>query len=433
MIREQQPGLFPEIGAIGIAYQMHGLVMIDRQGKVLRNAVIWCDSRAVETGEKALTGIGPAYCLDHLLNSPGNFTASKLGWVKENEPELYARVHKIMLPGDYIAFRLTGEISTTETGLSEGIFWDFESGCISKPLMEYFGFDPSLLPDVKDVFSVQGLLLPGMAEKLGLKPGTPISYRAGDQPNNAFSLNVLQPGEVAATAGTSAVIYGVTDQKKPDRLFRVNTFLHVNNRRNQNRLGVLLCLNSAGILNSWLKNQLFGGNLSYEEMNSLAYAIPSGSDGLRILPFGNGAERVLQNRNLGVTISGLNLTLHGRGHLIRAAQEGIAFALMYGFEVMMESGMETSLIRACKSNLFLSRIFAQSLADLSGATIQLFNTDGAQGAARGAGIGTGYYQTSAEAFSTLEILESIRPGKNPLLTEAFEDWKKQLSLTINNP
>ena len=432
LIREDNGRLFPGIGAIGISYQMHGLVMVDRQGKVLRNSIIWCDSRAVDTGIKAQKSLGQDYCLGHLLNSPGNFTASKLGWVKENEPELYSQVHKIMLPGDFVAYRLTGEICTTETGLSEGIFWDFESGRISEPLMDYFGFDPALLPEVKDVFSVHGRLLPGMAEKLGLRPGIPISYRAGDQPNNAFSLNVLQPGEVAATAGTSAVIYGVTDQKKPDPLSRVNTFLHVNHNRDENRLGVLLCLNSAGILNSWIKNQLFNGNLSYEEMNLLAGSVNPGSDGLRILPFGNGAERLLQNRNPGVTVSGLNLNLHTRGHLARAAQEGIVFALVYGLEVMRESGLTTRLIRACRANMFLSRLFAQSLADLSGATIQLYNTDGSQGAARGAGIGTGYYPNFAEAFSSLELLNEIQPEHNLPLAEAFEDWKKQLSFMIDN-
>src|SRR5450759_675439 len=321
------------IGAIGISYQMHGLVAVDNNNKVLRPSIIWCDSSAVGYGEKALKSLGQDYCLSHLLNSPGNFTASKLAWVKENEPELFSKIHKVMLPGDYIALKLTGEISTSFTGLSEGIFWDFTRNKVSDKLMNFFGFDSGLLPEAASSFSISGQLLKSVAVDLGLPEGIPVSYRAGDQPNNALSLNVLNQGEVAATAGTSGVIYGVTDKKKYDKLSRVNTFLHVNHTHKDARLGVLLCINGTGILNSWLR-RMSNGNLSYNEMNILAEKVSAGSEGLSVLPFGNGAERMLGNKNTGARIIGLNFNTHTNAHMFRAAQEGIAFSFRYGLDII---------------------------------------------------------------------------------------------------
>ena len=368
------------IGAIGISYQMHGLVVIDSDFKPLRPSIIWCDSRSVDYGDKAMKALGKDYCLSHLLNSPGNFTASKLAWVKENEPELFGRIHKIMLPGDYIAMRLTGEIKTSFTGLSEGIFWDFSDNGVSEELMSYYGFNEDILPEAVSSFSVQGRLYGQVADELGLPWGIPVSYRAGDQPNNALSLNVLSPGEVAATAGTSGVIYGVTDQKKFDSLSRVNTFLHVNHHKNTPRLGVLLCINGTGILNSWIR-RIAGNNLSYNEMNDLAATIQPGSNGLFILPFGNGAERMLHNRDLGARLSGLNFNVHSSAHLFRAAQEGIAFSFRYGLDIMKETGIMPEIIRAGVANLFLSKIFRETLSCITGTVIHLYNTDGSLGAA----------------------------------------------------
>lgn len=417
-----------DIGAIGISYQMHGLVITDKNGRVLRPSIIWCDSRAVSYGEKAFNSLGKDYCLSYLLNSPGNFTASKLAWVKENEPDIFRRIYKIMLPGDYIAMRLTGEISTSFTGLSEGIFWDFSRNGVSDELMQYYGFSKDILPDCFPSFSIRGTLQKKVAAELGLKEGIPVSYRAGDQPNNALSLNVLEPGEVAATAGTSGVIYGVTDQKKYDPLSRVNTFLHVNHASGKNRLGVLLCINGTGILNSWLRRNT-DNMLSYNEMNELAAKVRPGSDGLTILPFGNGAERMLGNKETGAHISGLNFNIHTNGHLFRAAQEGIAFSFRYGLDIMKQTGIDPKIIRAGMANMFLSSIFRETLANITGATIHLYNTDGSAGAARGAGIGCGYYKSEKDAFSGLEAAGTTEPVSDPAVFEAaYSRWKELLSL-----
>ena len=415
-----------QIKAIGISYQMHGLVCVDKDLKVLRNAIIWCDSRAVEIGNLAFTGLGAEKCLSHLLNSPGNFTASKLRWVKENEPLIYSQIDKVMLPGDFIAARLTGDVRTTESGLSEGIMWDFTAGRPAEILLNYYGIDQSLMAATVPTFGFQGEVTPEAAGLTGLQPGTPVCYRAGDQPNNAFSLNVLNPGEIAATAGTSGVVYGVSDQVKYDPQSRVNTFVHVNHSPEAIRNGILLCVNGTGIMNAWMK-QVAGENLKYHEMNEMAACVKPGSEGLLVLPFGNGAERVLGNREPGCSIHNLNFNIHGKAHLFRAAQEGIAFALYYGIRIMQQMGVEVKVIRAGKANMFLSPVFSQTLADISGADIELYNTDGAQGAARGAGVGAGIYSDFKSAFAGLTLLETIRPSTNKqMLCDAYENWVKEL-------
>ncbi len=419
------------IDSIGISYQMHGLVMVDKNHEVIRPSIIWCDSRAAAIGDKAFDEIGGQRCLTNLLNSPGNFTASKLKWVKDNEPELFARVDKIMLPGDWIAMKLTGEIQTTVSGLSEGIMWNFKENKLADMLFENYGFSSEIIPEIVPTFAVQGEVSAKMAAELGLSTKTKISYRAGDQPNNALSLNVLNPGEIATTAGTSGVVYGVSSEIKYDPQSRVNTFAHVNHTTENPRLGVLLCINGTGILNAWLK-RMVGENISYEDMNKLAAEIPIGSAGLNILPFGNGAERVLNNKNIGSILNGINFNIHQKGHLLRAAQEGIVFSFKYGMDIMKGIGINASVIRAGKANMFLSPIFRNTLAGVTGATIELYDTDGSVGAARGAGIGSGYYKTSSEAFSNLKKLEVIEPDNSKVeqYQNAYNGWERELKKAI---
>lgn len=413
-----------DIAAIGISYQMHGLVVVDKNQKALRPSIIWCDSRAVGIGDEAAGVLGSEYCCNNLLNSPGNFTASKLKWVKENEPELYSRIDKFMLPGDYIAMKLSGVVQSTISGLSEGIFYDFEKENLSSPLMEHYGFTSSLLPEIVDTFSEQATVSAEAAQELGLVEGTKITYRAGDQPNNALSLNVLQPGELAATAGTSGVVYGVTDVLKGDPYSRVNTFAHVNHQPTKRRLGVLLCINGTGIMYNWANKNLAVD--TYPEMNELASSISVGSEGLTVLPFGNGAERVLKNQNIGAHIIGLELNIHTKAHVFRAITEGIACSMRYGTDVMSEMGITASVIRAGHANLYLSDLYQQAVANLTGATIQLYNTDGAAGAARGAGIGLGYY-TQADAFSGLTLIKEIPPDRDQeQYEELYSRWKEKL-------
>ena len=429
----QQANVRPEdVKAIGISYQMHGLVVVDKQFNVLRPSIIWCDSRAVPYGQAAFDALGADRCLSHLLNSPGNFTAAKLAWVKANEPNIYAEVDKFMLPGDYLAARMTGEIVTTASGLSEGTFWDFQHNQPADFLLHYFGFDPSLIPTIKPTFGLQGELSTSAATELGLAAGTPVTYRAGDQPNNALSLNVLEPGQIAATAGTSGVVYGVSDQAKYDPQSRVNTFLHVSHTPQAPRYGVLLCVNGTGILNSWLRSKLFQGYISYPQMNDMAAQAPVGADGLICLPFGNGAERMLENKDLGATFCGMQLTRHGLPHMLRAAQEGIVFALYYGMEIMQQVGVGLRTIRAGEANMFLSPIFRDTLANLSGCSIDLCNTDGAQGAARGAGLGVGIYKNAAEAFAGLKVVRTIEPDMRAQegYQEAYRHWLGMLQNTI---
>lgn len=416
-----------DIKAIGISYQMHGLVTIDREGNVLRDSIIWCDSRGVPYGEEAFSAIGADACLGRLLNSPGNFTAAKLQWVKRNEPELFDRIYKVMLPGDYIAYRLTGEICTNPEGLSEYMLWDFKDNVPARFLLDYYGYSPDILPEVKATFGLQGAVTAAVAAELGLAEGTPVTYRAGDQPNNALSLGVLEPGQVASTAGTSGVVYGINGTVDYDPLSRVNNFAHVNHSAGNTRVGVMTCINGTGILNSWIKRNVAPESCSYAGMNDLAAQVPVGSDGVTILPFGNGAERVLQNKEIGCSMHGINFNVHDRRHIIRAAQEGIVFSFMYGMEIMQEIGMKIDCISAGQANMFLSPIFRDTLASVSGATIKLFETDGSVGAARGAGMGAGIYKDAAEAFDSLKLIKEIAPAADctPYL-EAYARWKEVL-------
>ena len=420
-----------EVAAIGISYQMHGLVCVDKDLRVLRPAIIWCDSRAVGYGQRAFETLGESVCLSHLLNSPGNFTASKLAWVKEHEPEVYARIYKIMLPGDYIAMRMTGEVCTTVSGLSEGMFWDFKNNRTADFLMDYYGFSSSLIPTLCPTFAEQGRMTASVAAELGLRAGIPVTYRAGDQPNNALSLNVFNPGEIASTAGTSGVVYGVNGSVNYDPLSRVNTFAHVNYTPGQPRLGVLLCINGTGILNSWIKRTM-GSDLSYAEMNEVASQVPVGSEGLSVIPFGNGAERVLENREPGCSLQGLNFNTHTRAHVMRAAQEGIVFSFKYGMEIMEQMGMRITNIHAGNANMFLSPIFRDTLAGITGATIELYDTDGSVGAAKGAGMGAGIYKDNTEAFATLKKLQVIEPDtcRSGQYQSAYALWKERLNKVI---
>jgi len=435
-LRERAGKEFAAVCAIGISYQMHGLVIIDKDGKVLRPSIIWCDSRAVDIGARAFAGIGEKTCLSRLLNSPGNFTASKLAWVKENEPDVFGRVSRFLLPGEWLAFRMTGQACTTPSGLSEGVLWDFPKGGLADIVLSWYGIPPDLVPEVRPTFSVQGELTADAARALGLPRGIPVSYRAGDQPNNAFSLNVLDPGEAATTAGTSGVVYGVAGKPVSDSLSRVNTFVHASHTAKDERYGVLLCVNGTGILNSWMKRILVGesGAVSYDQMNAVAAQAPIGADGLSILPFGNGAERTLENRTVGSALLGIDFNRHGIPQLLRAAQEGIVFALQYGMKIMRDMGIEARTVRAGNANMFLSPLFREAFATVTGARVELYNTDGAQGAARGAGVGAGVYGAMKDAFVGLTAVMTVEPDarKAPAYEEAYGRWESALERELSS-
>jgi xylulokinase len=436
-----------DIGAIGIAYQMHGLVLVDKAQRVLRDSIIWCDSRAVPYGDRAFEAMGEEKSLAHLLNSPGNFTAAKLAWVKEQEPAIYEKIDKIMLPGDFIALRMTGEATTSIPALSEGIFWDFKEDALSEELFTYFGFDKKVIPAIQPVFSAHGGLKAEVARSLSLRQGIPVTYKAGDQPNNALSLNVLEPGEVAATAGTSGVIYGVSDQLVYDPASRVNSFAHVNYASGKKRIGVLLCINGTGILNRWIRDLVCGGvgggdagtgsvaaggsRWDYAQLNKMAGKLAPGSEGLVVLPFGNGAERILNNRIIGAQLHAIDLNLHGPAHIYRAGQEGIAFAFRYGLDIMRGSGMSPSVIRAGRANMFLSDVFTEAFVNATNVPVELYDCDGSVGAALGAGIGAGVFGSEKEAFANRKPLQYVEPDKAGQYDVLYGRWREVLEKELH--
>lgn len=420
------------IKAIGISYQMHGLVTIDKNGKSIRPSIIWCDSRAIPYGEKAFNELGHEYALKHLLNSPGNFTAAKLAWMKDQEPEKYKSIAHWMLPGDYFAFRFTGEPTTTRTGLSEGIFWDFENQTINSKLLDFYGFDSSQIPEIVPAIGEQGTIRESTAEELGLSDDVKITYRAGDQPNNAFSLNVVNPGEVAATAGTSGVIYAVTDKNIYDQKSRINTFLHVNDTEQEKRNGVLICVNGTGILYSWLKRILNTGSdsITYESLNALVSKAKPGAAGIKFYPFGNGAERILENKMIYAQVHGIDFNLHKAEHLVRAGMEGIVYALMLGFDIMKDNDFKVESIKAGHANLFLSKEFRGMFANITQTPVELYDTDGAAGAARGAALGYDYYSDFKETFESLKKIDHIEPDVERMkqYEELYNEWKQSLPI-----
>jgi xylulokinase len=420
-----------KIQGVGISYQMHGLVIVDAACNPLRNSIIWCDSRAVEIGNKAYAEIGAEKCSEHLLNSPGNFTASKLKWVKENEPEIYSKVYKYMLPGDYIAYKLTGKVTTTKNGLSEGMLWDYKENKVANWLLDYYGIDQSLTPDIVENFTNQGTLNEKASKESGLPVGIPVVYRAGDQPNNALALNVLNPGEVAATGGTSGVFYAVSEMATGNKTNRVNNFVHVNYEVETPRIGKLLNINGAGIQYRWLRNNM--GDETYESMNRKASKIAIGSDGVVVIPFGNGAERMFNNKNIGTHFLNLNLNIHHSAHLFRASLEGIAFSFVYGMECLKDDNAAINVIRAGNDNLFRSEIFSNTVATLIGHEIEIYNTTGAVGAARAVGLKDGDYNKFGSSITRNDHVMTFLPLKNKEPYEkAYQKWKQELELILTN-
>lgn len=420
-----------DILSIGISYQMHGLVLVDKNQEVLRPAIIWSDSRAVPIGEEAFRKIGKEKCLSHLLNSPGNFTASKLKWVMDHEPEVYNKADKFLLPGDYMAMKMTGEVATTIQGLSEGMMWDFKENGIATFLLDYYGIAHDLVPELVPSFGDHGSLTKKAAEQMGLTEGIRVNYRSGDQPNNAMSLNAINPGEIAATGGTSGVVYAIVDKPVYDPESRVNGFAHVNHTIEDPRIGILLCINGAGSQYSWIKNQVAADGTTYEEMEQMISNVPVNSEGLRILPFGNGAERLLNNRELGSHIVNLQFNRHKRAHFYRAALEGIAFSFIYGMEVLKEMNIPTEVIRVGDDNLFQSAVFASTIASLTNCEIEVVHTTGAVGAALGAGYGNGYFTSLKEAMHGNKVIKTFTAqNKNGEYHRAYDTWKTDLKKLI---
>ena len=422
-IKTASPSAFKSLKAIGIAYQMHGLVLVDAQGKPLRPAIIWCDSRAVPYGERAFSDIGAESCLSLFGNSPGNFTAAKLAWVKQNEPEVFRQTAHLMLPGDYIALKLTGRVGTTRSGLSEGVLWDFKSNGVAKAVLDYFGIPHSLVPPFGDNIGMFESVRADIADELGLPRGVPVTYRAGDQPNNALALRVLEPGEIAANAGTSGVVYGVTSELGVDKKSRVNNFLHVNSTTSAPRIGALMCVNGTGSFYRWMRHTL-APTLSYQQLNERAEQSEVGARGVIGIPYGNGAERTLGNVSLGASFEQLDLNRHSIGDIARATQEGIVFALCYGVELMRQMGLTPARVRAGNANMFQSPVFRATFATALGVPLELYTTDDAEGAARGAGIGAGLLSYS-DAFKGLTSELTVDPDRRTLsqTREAYERWK----------
>ena len=314
--------------------------------------------------------------------------------------------------------------------LSEGMLWDYKENKVADWLLDYYGINREMTPTIVENFSRQGILSQKAAQETALPMGIPLVYRAGDQPNNALSLNVLKPGEVAATGGTSGVFYAVTAMSS-GKSTRVNNFIHVNHNEKNPRIGKLLNINGAGVQYRWLLNNI--GGESYERMNNKAAQIAIGSEGLVILPFGNGAERMFNNKNIGTHFLNMNLNIHTSSHLFRAALEGIAFSFVFGMECLKEDDATISVIRAGNDNLFRSEIFSNTVATLIGHEIEIYNTTGAVGAARAVGLIDGDFEKFGNKITQNDYVMTYKPAKeNTPYIAAYQNWKKELQIMLNN-
>lgn len=398
-----------QVEAIGIAYQMHGLVLVDSQFQPVRPSIIWCDGRNIQESQILAESLGLDALENRLLNKPGTLTLAKLAWVAEHEPETLAKAHTFGLPGDFIAYKLTGEWSTTKSGYSEMVGWDFGA---SIPFEEGFrkaGWKlplPEARPNLEEGAPIQKVI----AEKLGLPPSARVTYRAGDQPNNAFGLGVLQQGETAISAGTSGVLYGIGDSS-PGLHEGINRFLHVNSQ-----IGVLMCLNGVGSALAFARRTWFQ-NQSYEALSELAsQANPENCP--YFFPFGNGAERILSERAFS-GFTELDFNRHNLPELARSVFEGIAFAYRLGSEKMEKAGCLSKVVNGTESGLLKSSFFAQLLANELQVELILSEGDGSTAAARGAALGI------------KKILPKPAPLKRYLPTspanhERFSHWHKIL-------
>ena len=319
-------------------------------------------------------------------------------------------------------------MTTTKTGLSEGMLWDYKNNSVADFLLKYYEIDSSLIPKIVPTFGFQCKLNKKGSSECGLLEDIPIYYRAGDQPNNALSLNVLNPGEIAATAGTSGVVFAVTDNVKTNESERINNFLHVN-INNSISLGKLLCINGAGIQYAKLKNEL---NInSYDEMNKLSSVVEVGSKQLTYLPFGNGSERMLNNINVGSKMLNFDINIHKKEHVIRATLEGIAFAFVYGMQILINDGVKPKVIRAGNDNLFKSKVFGETISTLINTDIEIYETTGAFGAARAVDLRNRDFNKFENNIIENDFLRTFSPQPNLNdYKNAYNLWVEKLELTL---
>jgi xylulokinase len=397
-----------DVAAVGLTGQMHGLVLLDRDEQVLRPAILWNDQRTAAECELIRQLVGP----ERLIQITGNdaltgFTAPKLVWVRDHEPEVWARVAHVLLPKDYVRLKLTGVHAVDVADGAGTLLFDLAQRTWSPEVTGALGIDPAWLPPTFEGPAVTGALSAAGAAATGLLAGTPVVAGGGDQAANGIGLGVIGPGTTALSLGTSGVVFAPTDRPIFDPLGRVHAFCHAVPGR-WHFMSVML--SAAGSLR-WFRDTLAPG-AAFGELAAAAGEVPAGSDGLVFLPYLSGERSPYPDPAARAAFVGLTLG-HDRRHLTRAVLEGVAFGLRDGLDLMIGAGMAApAQIRASGGGI-ASPLWRQILADVLDAEIATVNTTegAASGAALLAAVGAGWYRDVESAVAALVVATpSADPG-----------------------
>jgi xylulokinase len=411
-----------EISAISFSGQMHGSVFLDKADKVIRPALLWCDQRTEKQCDEITAKIGKERLIELVCNPAiTGFTLPKMLWLRENEPEKWARVATVLLPKDYIRLKLSGDKASDVADSSGTLLFDVQNRKWSGEMLSAFSIDEAILPKVYESIEVTGRVSESGASETGLKIGTPIIAGAGDNAAGAIGMGIVEVGKVSATIGTSGVIFAVSDKPRLDLQGRIHTLCHAMPGRWHNT-GVTL---SAGLSFKWFRENFGDGN-SYDELVHEAEKVPSGSEGAIWLPYLMGERTPHLDANARAAFIGITAS-HTKAHFTRAVLEGVAFSLRDSLEIFKESGVEISSIRLGGGGA-KSKLWRQIQADIYGKSVEIIEADegAAFGAAILAGVGVGAWKSVEEACEkTIRVAETIEPNADSqeTLNRNYEAYK----------
>lgn len=396
-----------DVKGVGLSGQMHGAVLLDKDNQVLRKAIIWCDQRSSAECDQITSIIGKERLIEITANPAlTGFTASKVMWVKNNEPEIFEKVKKILLPKDYIRFKLTGEFATEVSDASGMQFMDIPKRKWSSEVLDKLGIDKGLLGDVYESQEVSGKVHKAAAELTGLKEGTPVVGGAGDQAAGAVGNGIVRPGVISSTIGTSGVVFAFSENVSIDPKGRVHTFCHAV----PNTWHIMGVTQGAGLSLKWFRDnfcieekrtaELMGID-PYVLMDQEADRVEAGCSGLIYLPYMMGERTPHLDPNAKGVFFGLSAK-HEKQDMLRAVMEGVVYSLKDCLEIIKEMGVDVSEVRASGGG-GKSKLWRQMQSDVFGTEITTINSSegGALGVALLAGVGTGVYSSVPEACDAI--------------------------------
>jgi len=399
------------IACVGFSGQMHGAVMLDEKMQVVRPALIWCDQRTEKQSRDLADKIGESKLIQLTCNPPlTNFTLTKFLWTRENEPQNWVRVRHVMLPKDYVRFRLSGERAIDMADASGTLLLDVTNRRWSREVLDATGIDERILPSLHESPDVCGQVSVEGAAATGLKPGTPVVAGAGDQAAGATGMGIVRPGAVSATIGTSGVVFAATDRPALDPRGRLHTFCHAI----PGRWHVMGVTQAAGLSLRWFRDQFGAGTNDgrdpYERLSDEAAKVPAGSEGALWAPYLMGERTPHLDPNARGALVGLSAS-HTRAHVIRAIMEGVAFSLRDTFTIFDEMRVPVSNVRLGGGGA-RSELWRQIQADVYGRDVEIVEAEegAAYGAAILAGVGVKMWPSvDAACDSVVRVAKRVKP------------------------